>query len=85
MPIFDLDPEGRNGMWKFLQQIAEHTYVRVRWSSDGAQSQWTGKQPEDLSEDEKYTLTEKVQKVTEEIIGSVDNLAKQKDSEVLSI
>ena len=39
----------------------------------------------EISEDEKFTLNEKVQKDTEEMINSVDDSAKQKESEVLSI
>lgn len=50
--LFDLDEEGRQGMWRFLQKLAQRAYVRVGWSSEGGAGRWSGKQPEQLDLDQ---------------------------------
>ena len=58
--LFDLDEEGRQGMFRFLQKLSKLAYVRVGWSSDGGTSEWTNKQPEQLDVEQMERLKESI-------------------------
>jgi len=86
IPIPPLSEERRREMTKLVQTKAEAARVSIRQiRRDGVEKINTAEKSKEISEDEKFTLNEKVQKTTEELIHSVDNVAKQKETEVLSI
>ena len=58
--LFDLDEEGRQGMWRFLQKLSKLGYVRAGWSSEGGTNQWANKQPEQLDLEQMERLKESV-------------------------
>ncbi len=60
VPMFDLDDEGQKGMWRFMQEMAKHAYIRVAWNTGGGAEKWQGKQPEDLSITELNGVKERV-------------------------
>jgi hypothetical protein len=46
--MLDCDAEGENGMRHALWQIAQHSSVRLAWSSEMFNGRFTGRQPESL-------------------------------------
>lgn len=86
VPIPPLSEERRREMTKLVHDKAEAARVNIRQiRRDGVEKINTAEKNKEISEDEKFKLNEKVQKATEESIASVDNTAKQKENEVLSI
>lgn len=86
IPIPPLSEERRREMTKLVQTKAEAARVNIRQiRRDAVEKINTAQKSKEISEDEKFTLNEKVQKTTQDLIASVDNTAKQKETEVLSI
>ncbi len=86
IPIPPLSEERRREMTKLVHDKSETARVNIRQiRRDGVEKINVAEKSKEISEDEKFTLNEKVQKDTEEMINSVDDSAKQKESEVLSI
>ena len=86
VPIPPLSEERRREMTKLVQTKAEAARVNIRHiRRDAIDKINTAEKNKDISEDEKFRLNEKVQKTTQEQISSVDDSAKKKETEVLSI
>ena len=86
IPIPALSEERRREMTKLVQTKAEAARVNIRQiRRDAVEKINTAEKNKAISEDEKFKSNEKVQKTTQDLISSVDNVAKQKENEILSI
>lgn len=86
VPIPPLSEERRREMTKLASEKAEGTRVSIRQTRrEAVETIETAEKKKEISEDESFKLKENVQKVTEDFTHQVDNLAKQKESEILQI
>ncbi|MDP2720710.1 MAG: ribosome recycling factor [bacterium] len=86
VPIPPLSEERRREMSKIVSEKLEASRVNIRQTRrDAVEAIEAAEKRKEVSEDEKFRATEKVQKATEEFTGKVDSLAKQKENEILQI
>src|SRR3989344_4725601 len=86
VPIPPLSEERRREMSKIVSEKLEASRVNIRQTRrDAVEAIEAAEKRKEVSEDEKFRTSEKVQKITEEFTGKVDNLAKRKESEILQI
>jgi len=86
LPIPPLNEERRKQLAKQVHEIAEDHRVAIRnvrhASNDSLKRMLKDKE---ISEDDERGGLEKVQKLTNEFIGKVDELSKNKESEIMSV
>jgi ribosome recycling factor len=86
VPIPQLTEERRKDMVKLLHKIAEEGRVAVRHARQEANRDLKKRQADhELSEDDVHREMDKVQKLTDEFIGKIDQLLKHKEQEVLEV
>ena len=86
VPIPQLSEERRREMTKIVGEKAESARVNIRHlRREAVESVNKAEKNKEISEDEKFRASEKVQKITEGMTSQIDNLAKQKESEILQI
>jgi ribosome recycling factor len=79
-----LTEERRKELVKVVRKMAEETKVAVRGARRDANEMLKElKKEKEISEDDMFRGQEEVQKVTDEAVGRVDDLAAQKEKEVL--
>jgi ribosome recycling factor len=84
LPIPDLTEERRKELAKLAHQYAEKAKISVRnVRSDARDSLKTDEKKKEISEDERKRLETEVQKLTDDTIKEVDELAQQKEKEIL--
>jgi len=86
VPIPQLSEERRREMTKIVGDRGESARVSIRQiRREAIDNIHKAEKKKNISEDEKFRTSEKVQKITEEVTASINNLAKQKTSEILQI
>jgi ribosome recycling factor len=84
LPIPDLTEERRKELAKLVGQYAEKARVAVRnVRRDGMDHVKQDERKHDISEDEKKRLEHEVQKLTDDTIKEIDDLAAAKEKEIL--
>lgn len=79
-----LTEERRRELVKVVRKMAEETKVAVRGARRDANEMLKElKKEKEISEDDMFRGQDEVQKVTDEAVGQVDDLAAQKEKEVL--
>jgi ribosome recycling factor len=86
VPIPPLSEERRREMSRLMNEKSEAARVSVRQIRREAIDEANkAEKRKEVSEDEKFKLNEKVQKITEDFSSQMDTLAKQKSDEILQI
>jgi ribosome recycling factor len=84
LPIPDLTEERRKELAKLVGQYAEKARVAVRnVRRDGMEHVKQDERKHDISEDERKRLEHEIQKLTDETIKEIDELAQSKEKEIL--
>jgi ribosome recycling factor len=84
LPIPDLTEERRKELAKLVGQYAEKARIAVRnVRRDGMDHVKQDERKHDISEDEKKRLEHEVQKLTDDTIKEIDDLAAAKEKEIL--
>ena len=84
LPIPDLTEERRKELAKLVGQYAEKARIAVRnVRRDGMDHLKQDEKKHDISEDERKRLEHEVQKLTDETIKEIDDLAEAKEQEIL--
>ncbi len=84
LPIPDLTEERRKELAKLVGQYSEKAKVAVRnVRRDGMDHLKQDEKKHDISEDERKRLEQDVQKLTDETIKEIDELAEAKEKEIL--
>jgi ribosome recycling factor len=84
LPIPDLTEERRKELAKLASQYAEKARVAVRnVRRDGMDALKTDEKKHEISEDERKRLEHEVQKLTDDTIKEIDDLADGKEKEIL--
>ena len=85
LPIPDLTEERRKELAKLVGQYAEKAKVAVRnVRRDGMDHLKQDEKKHDISEDERKRLEQDVQKMTDDTIKEIDELAQAKEKEILN-
>jgi ribosome recycling factor len=86
VPIPALTEERRREFVKHLHKMAEEARVAVRQARKDANDEVKGSQKkEGLSEDDVRREQDKVQKLTDQYIGKVEEILKHKEAEVMEV
>jgi ribosome recycling factor len=84
LPIPELTEERRKELAKLVGQYAEKARIAVRnVRRDGMDHLKQDEKKHDISEDERKRLEHDVQKLTDDTIGEIDDLAHGKEKEIL--
>jgi ribosome recycling factor len=84
LPIPDLTEERRKELAKLVGQYAEKARVAVRnVRRDGMDHLKQDEKKHDIGEDERKRLEQEVQKLTDDTIKEIDDLAQAKEKEIL--
>ena len=84
LPIPDLTEDRRKELAKLVGQYAEKARIAVRnVRRDGMDHLKTDEKKHEISEDERKRLEHEVQKLTDETIKEIDQLAETKEAEIL--
>lgn len=85
VPIPPLTEERRKVLARQVGKIAEEHRTAIRQIRRDANDQLKRMQKDkEISEDDEYRLFDEVQKVTDDFVGQIDELAKAKEKEILS-
>ncbi|HEX8453147.1 MAG TPA: ribosome recycling factor [Longimicrobium sp.] len=86
IPIPALTEERRREFVKHLHKIAEEARIAVRQARKDANDEVkAGQKKEGLSEDDVRREQDKVQKLTDQYIGKVEEILKHKEAEVMEV
>jgi ribosome recycling factor len=84
LPIPDLTEERRKELAKLVGQYAEKAKIAVRnVRRDGMDQLKQDEKKHEISEDERKRLETEVQKITDDTINDIDQLAEAKEKEIL--
>jgi len=85
VPIPPLTEERRKVLAKQVGKIAEEHRTAVRQIRRDANERLKKMEKDkEISEDDEYRLIDEVQKVTDEFVGQIDELAKAKETEIIN-
>lgn len=86
IPLPELNEERRKELVKVAHQYAENAKVAIRHvRRDGMDVLKKSEKDGDLGQDEARTLSDKVQKLTDDFINSVDSTVASKESEIMQV
>ncbi len=86
IPLPDLTEERRKELVKVAHQYAEKARVAVRnVRRDGMDSLKKAEKAGDISEDEQHTRADEVQKLTDELVGKIDDALKAKEDDIMTV
>lgn len=86
IPLPELNEERRKELVKIAQQYAENAKVAIRHvRRDGMESIKRAEKSSDIGKDEAHTLSDKVQKITDDMVSNVDSVLAQKETEILQV
>ena len=86
MPLPALTEERRREMTRLLRQEAENARVAIRnVRRDANQQLKTLIKEESLAKDEEHRAEEEIQKLTDQFIGQVDEILKEKEADLMEI
>lgn len=86
IPIPELNEERRKQLVKIAHQYAESARVAARHvRRDGMEGAKKSEKDGDISQDDLRTATDRIQKMTDETISSIDGLLVEKESEIMHV
>lgn len=86
LPIPELSGERRKELVKYVKSIAEETKVRVRGGrKQGMDGIKKMKADNVITEDDVHRLEEKVQKLTDKYVKSIDEMVVSKEKEIMTV
>lgn len=85
LPIPDLNEERRKELSRLAAQYAESAKVSVRNVRRDGMEKVKKKHSDDISEDEKKKWNNKIQKITDQAIETIDKTLKNKQNEIIQI
>lgn len=86
LPVPELTGERRTAMVKILKGNAEEARVRVRSARrDGMESAKKMEKDKIITEDTRHDVEDKIQKMTDKHVHEIDDLAKRKEVEVMTV
>jgi len=86
IPLPELNEERRRGLVKIAHQYAEQTRIAVRHvRRDGMDDLKKAEKDGDISQDESRSLSDKVQKLTDDIIARIDKVLASKEAEIMQV
>ena len=80
-----LTEERRKGLVKQVRKIAEDHRIRVRDARRDAIAMLKDLEDDGLSKDDRHRAEKKVQDLTDEFVGKIDELTAQKEKDVLEV
>ena len=82
----DLTEERRKELAKEVRKIAEEAKVSIRSiRRDGMDDAKAKQKNSEITEDEKASMEDKIQKLTDKYIGEVDTILEKKEKEIMSV
>lgn len=82
----ELTEERRKDLVKDIRKIAEEARVSVRSiRRDGMDDVKNALKKSEITEDDKETLEDKIQKLTDKYVAEIDSLLEKKEKEIMSI
>ena len=86
VPLPSLSEERRQELVKVAAKYAEHSRISVRNARrEAIETIRKLEKDSDISEDEKHTLSDKVQKQTDAVIADIDELIASKEKDILRV
>ena len=86
LPVPELTEERRRDMVKILKHEAEEARIRVRGARrDGIEAAKKLEKDKVIGEDGRHDLEEKIQKLTDKFVHEIDDHAKRKEQEVMTV
>ena len=82
----ELTEERRKDLGKDIRKIAEEARVGIRAiRRDGMDDAKTMQKNSEITEDERASMEDKIQKLTDKYIGEVDSILEKKEKEIMSV
>ena len=82
----ELTEERRKELVKDIRKIAEEARVGIRAiRRDGMDDAKTMQKNSEITEDERASMEDKIQKLTDKYIGEVDSILEKKEKEIMSV
>ncbi|WP_075996399.1 ribosome recycling factor [Salaquimonas pukyongi] len=86
IPLPELNEERRRELVKVAHQYAENAKVAIRHvRRDGMEAVKKAEKDGDIGKDDAHVLSDKVQKLTDEMVGKVDEAIAQKETEIMQV
>jgi ribosome recycling factor len=86
IPLPELNEQRRKELVKISHSYAENARVAVRHvRRDGMETLKKAEKDGDISEDDQRKQSDQVQKLTDEIIGTIDSLLADKETEIMQV
>ncbi len=86
IPLPELNEERRRELVKIAHQYAENAKVAIRHvRRDGMEDIKKAEKDGDVGKDDAHTLSDKVQKMTDEMVANVDAAVAQKETEIMQV
>jgi ribosome recycling factor len=86
IPLPELNEERRRELVKIAHQYSENAKVAVRHvRRDGMEAIKKAEKDGDIGKDDAHTLSDKVQKMTDDMVASVDTTVAQKETEIMQV
>jgi ribosome recycling factor len=86
IPLPELNEERRRELVKIAHQYSESAKVAVRHvRRDGMEAIKKAEKDSTIGKDEAHTLSDKVQKLTDDMVSSVDSVVAQKETEIMQV
>ncbi len=86
IPLPELNEERRRSLVKIAHEYAEKGKIAVRHvRRDGMDHLKKAEKDGDISQDDSRTLSEKIQKMTDEMIVEIDKLLVEKEKEIMQV
>ena len=86
IPLPELNEERRKEIVKVAHQYAEQTRVAIRHvRRDGMDTLKKAEKDGDMGQDEARSMSDKVQKATDDMISEVDNIVAAKETEIMQV
>lgn len=86
IPLPELNEERRRELVKIAQDYAEKAKVAVRHvRKDGMDELKKSEKDGDIGEDDARSLSDKVQKTTDEAVANIDEVVSQKEAEIMQV
>ncbi|MES2215484.1 MAG: ribosome recycling factor [Pseudomonadota bacterium] len=86
LPIPALSEERRKDMVKLAHKYGENTKIAIRnIRRDGMETLKKMEKDNEIAKDEHHSLSEDIQKLTDDFTGKIDTTAKQKEQEIMTM
>lgn len=86
IPLPELNEERRRELVKVAHQYGENAKVAIRHvRRDGMEEVKKAEKDGEIGKDDAHTLSDKVQKMTDDKVSEVDNVVAQKETEILQV